>query len=77
MDKAEQLRIMFPRRLKSAMFEKNINAKQLADKVGVHKNHISYYVRGIYFPQMSMLWAICDALDVSADWLMGRKEEKR
>lgn len=76
MDKAEQLRIMFPRRLKSAMFEKNINAKQLADKVGVHKNHISYYVRGIYFPQMSMLWAICDALDVSADWLMGRVEEE-
>ena len=76
MEPNERLRVIFPRRLKSAMFEKNINAKQLADKVGVHKNCISYYVRGIYFPQMSMLWAICDALDVSADWLMGRVDKE-
>lgn len=77
MDKNEKLREIFPERLKRAMGEKKLNNKQLARRVGIHPNMIGFYALGKYFPQLDTLAAICDALDVSADWLLGRVKNER
>ena len=76
MDKAERLRIMFPRRLKSAMFERNMTNKELAEKAGLNENMIGHYANGKYRPKMDALECLCNALGVSADYLMGRAENK-
>ena len=75
MEKSEKLRAVFPRRLKSAMFDKGLNCKQLAEQTDIHNNMIGHYVRGKYLPKIEALLALCQALDVSADWLMGREEK--
>lgn len=67
--------VIFPRRLKSAMFERGVSSKQLAEKSGLHENMIGHYVRGTYAPKLGNLELLCDALNVSADWLMGRTDE--
>lgn len=72
----EKLREILSERLKRAMGEKKLNNKQLARRVGIHPNMIGYYVQKKAFPKLDSLAAICEALDVSADWLMGRVDKR-
>lgn len=62
-------------RLKLAMERRGMNGAQLADATYVAPATISHYIkgkRGIYYER---LIAICKALNVSADYLLGLKEE--
>ena len=45
---------------------------QLADMMGVNKQTISQYERGVREPQFDNLLMLCDIFNVSADFLLGR-----
>ena len=57
--------------LKELMIEFNLNQSQLAKKIGVRPNQISEWLSGKAKPGYDNLKAICLALDVSADRLLG------
>lgn len=63
-------------RLKKALDERGMMQKDLAVKAGVNEMAISRYVHETRIPQTLILIDICKALDISADWLLGLKEDE-
>ena len=70
MAKGKEL-VIFSRRLKSALYARGMNGKQLALAIGVSQPTVSHYVTGQEYPRLISLPAICQALNVSADYLLG------
>jgi transcriptional regulator with XRE-family HTH domain len=66
----------FGQRLKNVLTERNMMQKELAEKIGVNEMAISRYVHGGRIVSVSILIEICKELNVSADYLLGLKEEK-
>jgi transcriptional regulator with XRE-family HTH domain len=66
----------FGQRLKNVLTERNMMQKELAEKIGVNEMAISRYVHGGRMVSVSILVDICKVLNVSADYLLGLKEEK-
>lgn len=50
--------------LESALQNKNMKQKELADILGVHPSNISQYVRGKTEPDFNTLMKICQILDI-------------
>lgn len=63
-------------RLKKVLDEKGMMQKELAEKIGVNEMAISRYIHGGRIVSVSILIEICKELNVSADYLLGLKEEK-
>lgn len=63
---AENLRVIRARRL--------MTQKDFADFLGIQNSTLSSYESGTKFPSMGIALSICDKLDVSMDWLLGRKK---
>lgn len=61
----------FSERLKTALSMRNMKQAELAQKTGISKSLISYYVSGRAEPKSSYLYHIAKALDVSEAWLIG------
>lgn len=61
----------FKDRLKKARKDKGLSQSRLADDVGVHVTNVSRYERGENKPTTEVLLRLADALDISADFLMG------
>ena len=61
----------FAERLKFAMQERDLRPKELAAISHVSWNSILDYRRGEKHPGFDTLAALCKALDVSADWMLG------
>ena len=57
--------------LKEIMIDFNLNQSQLAKKIGVKQNQVSEWLNGKSKPGYDSLRAICIALDISADRLLG------
>lgn len=53
--------------------EMGLTQKQLGEIAGVHESAIAQYEKGIRNPTFETIMRLCDALDVTADYLMGRK----
>lgn len=51
-----------------------ISAYKLAKETGIKQQSISSYIKGSQEPTIHNLKLICDYLDVSADYMIGRKE---
>ena len=66
----------FGQRLKKTLAERNMMQKELAEKIGVNEMAISRYIHGGRIVSVPILIDICKALNVSADYLLGLKEEK-
>lgn len=66
-------------RIKLALEMRNMKQKELAKRVGMTEVTISRYVTGDREPKADAIIAICNALCVSADWLLGmtRKEAQQ
>lgn len=60
-------------RLKSLLILNNMSQGQLAKKSGVTRAAICRYCNGNRIPSSENLAKICDALDISADYLLGRE----
>lgn len=59
-------------RLSLARTRKGYTQADLAFRIGQHPSLVSHYENGSRMPSLANLVALCDALDVSADWLLGR-----
>ena len=54
--------------------EMDITQEQLAALVGISTSFMGHIERGTRVPSIETLYRICDALGVSADYLMGLEE---
>ena len=64
----------FTERLRELRTQSNYSQQDLADKMGVTKQTISQYERGVRKPDMDTLTALCDIFNVSSDYLMGKSD---
>lgn len=64
----------FTERLRELRIQNNYSQQDLADKMGVTKQTISQYERGVRKPDMDTLTALCDIFNVSSDYLMGKSD---
>jgi flagellar biosynthesis component FlhA len=62
--------------LTNARKEKGFTQEDLAVRLGVTPQAVSRWERGIGFPDLEMLYYICDLLDCSADYLLQRDISK-
>ena len=60
--------------LKEIMIEQNLNQSEFALKVGVKQSQVSEWLSGKNKPGYDKLKAICVALDISADYLLGLEQ---
>ena len=61
--------------LKDIMIENNLNQTEFAKLIGVKQSQVSEWLKGKSKPGYDNLKAICLALDVSADFILGIKED--
>lgn len=62
----------FSRRFKAAMADREVNMRQVAEATGINHNTLVNYSMRRTQPTAPKICAIADALDVSADYLLGR-----
>ena len=58
--------------LKLVCKDKGVSLKRLARQVGISGSALYGYVSGKHQPTLPVIEALCDALDISADVLLGR-----
>ena len=59
------------KRLRECIAASGIPQKELAVKIGVSAQTVSKYMRQDIFPALDTFARICDALDVSSDYILG------
>jgi len=57
-------------RIKAVRMDRNLSQEQLEAKAGISPTTVSHYEKGRRVPGTRTIMAICDALDVSSDWLL-------
>lgn len=62
---------IFLTRLKEARIEKGLTQKQLAEVIKTTDDSIYSWEKGRSQPSIELLFKLCKALDVSADYLLG------
>ena len=66
----------FGSRLSAMLEERDMTYEDLAEKVYMSRMAIYYYIKSDVLPTADNLKAICEALDVSADYMLGLKVSK-
>ena len=61
--------------LKDIMIDFNLNQTELADKIGIKQSQVSEWLKGKSKPGYDNIKAICLALDISADRILGLDEK--
>lgn len=64
----------YSNRIRELRSAKSLNQEQLADKLGLTKQAISQYERGVRKPSVPVLEALCDFFNVSSDYLLGKDD---
>ena len=64
-------------RIRTTRESKELSLTAFAEQVGVTKQAMSAYEKGMYVPSAIILGAIADALECSADYLLGRGKEMK
>ena len=65
---------IFGKKLATARKEKGLSQEQLAFRLGVTPQAVSKWERGSGYPDIEMLYYLCDILSCSSDYLIGRVE---
>lgn len=60
--------------LKDIMIDFNLNQSQLAEKIGLKQSQVSEWLKGKSKPGYDSLRAICRALGISGDRILGLDE---
>lgn len=68
------MEVQFSERLKALRKEKGLHQSQLAEALNATQRKISYWETGKTEPDLASVCKICDLFDVSADFLLGRKD---
>lgn len=66
----------FGDRLSALLWERDVNVYQMERETGVHHSNIISYTREEMLPSAYNLWALCNYLHVSSDWLLGLSDTK-
>ena len=64
---------MLSKNIKELRLEKGLTQQQLAKNIGVSQKAIDYWERNVNEPKASYIIKLADFFDVSADYLLGRK----
>ncbi len=62
-------------RLRYARTYRKLSRRKLGELTGLSRSTIEHYEYAVNEPGAYSLKALCDALDMSADWLLGRTQE--
>lgn len=65
---------MIAQRIKELRTERGISQATLAKEIGVSQKAIDYWERHVNEPKASYIVLLADFFDVTADFLLGRKE---
>lgn len=66
---------IFSKRLREERIMRNLTQKDLAIAAGITPNAVTMYETAKREPSFACLYKICDFLNVSADYLIGRTDE--
>ena len=66
----------FSDRLKQSIQDRGLTQRMLATLIGTTDVSISRYLKGKRIPSADVLYRMCKALNVSADYLLGLSNEK-
>ncbi|MDE7107101.1 MAG: helix-turn-helix domain-containing protein [Clostridiales bacterium] len=66
--------MMIGNRIKELRNERNISQMNLAKQIGVSQKAIDYWERGVNEPKASYIILLCDYFDISADYLLCRRD---
>ncbi len=61
----------FPERLSDLMLDRNLSAKELAEKIGVKPTAVTRYLRGMRLPRLETLVALANFFTCSTDFILG------
>ena len=67
---------IFAERLKSLRKEKRYSSKELAEYLGIGQRAYLYYESAVHYPDVPGLMKLADFFGVSADYLLGRSQER-
>jgi len=68
---------MFKERLREALDDAGMKPIELAEKLGVSRGIVSYYLSGRNMPKAERIFEIAKILGVNSNWLIGKSEEKK
>lgn len=64
---------VFPQRLKEVRIKRGLTQTELGEKLGVKQNTFTNWENGKREPNFEIVIKLADLLEVSVDWLFGRK----
>lgn len=64
------------KRIAESRRDKKLTQEELANRIGITAQALSQYERGLRYPDIAILKALCVTLGVSSDYLMGLKDSK-
>ena len=67
----------FPQRLREARENAGLNKSELAREIFVRYDSILRWEAGTHIPSADNIALLCEALNVSADWLLGLSDKKK
>ena len=70
----KELNAIFSQKLSEAVKDSGMNYAKLAEKLNISKATMSMYDHGKALPSLETFSAMCDVLNESADFLLGKKE---
>ena len=71
---SEKINQIFSTRLVEAVEMNGKSYKELAEYLGINKSTVSMYIHGKALPSISTFYMISEYLDVSTDFLLGKKD---
>jgi len=73
---AKKIKIIIGEKIKKLREERNITQKELSEFIGVSKESISQYERGVQTPKPQTLIKLANYFNVSIDYILGRVDIK-
>ncbi|WMJ74301.1 helix-turn-helix transcriptional regulator [Cytophagaceae bacterium ABcell3] len=61
-------------KIKLTRLKKKLSQQELSEKAGIHQKNISKYEKDLVIPSAVVLKNIADALEVTADYLLGNED---
>lgn len=65
----------FAKKLREAREKKELSQRDIADAIGVSQPAYQYYEKGFKTPTLFVAKRICEALDISLDYLVGLEKK--
>jgi len=70
------MKTIFAARLAELRVERGMNQRQVSGELGVSQAVLSHYENGLREPKLDFVLKLCSYYDVTADYLLGRCDER-